>query len=109
MTSSNQSEQRCHYCRRKYMPTKRYIQKYCQSACRVAACNERKGRAHPKENRATRSRRLKDRGRTPSAVQHSEAAPNNREILAALVLLAERITGLEQQQRQVLELLERLT
>ena len=28
---------RCHYCQKKYVPTRRYVQKYCSSSCRVKA------------------------------------------------------------------------
>jgi hypothetical protein len=105
MSTSIIPQQACKYCRKPYTPTKRWGQKYCGSACRVAACNERAGRAHPKENAASKSRRRKALGRTPSAVITSEAAATNREILALLMELGQRMTAMEQQQQQLFDLL----
>ncbi|OUJ66919.1 DUF2256 domain-containing protein, partial [Hymenobacter crusticola] len=62
----------CTYCQQPYTPRRRWVQKYCSSACRVAASNERTGRAHPLESKKVRARRrAKGLGRTPSAVAAS--------------------------------------
>ena len=62
----------CAYCQHPYTPRRRWVQKYCGSACRVAASNERTGRAHPLESKKVRARRrAKGFGRTPSAVAAS--------------------------------------
>ena len=105
MSTPTIPQQACKYCRNSYTPTKRWGQKYCGSACRVAACNERAGRAHPKENAASKSRRRKALGRTPSAIVTPEAAVTNKEILALLTELSQRMMTMEQQQRQLFDLL----
>ena len=85
---------------------KRWVQKYCGSPCRVAACNARAGRAHPLESQsATKARRRKERGRTPTAVAAAHAGPATEEILAAIGELAGRMTAMEQLQQQLLALL----
>lgn len=82
------------------------MQKYCGSSCRVAACNQRAGRAHPLESQsATKARRRKERGRTPTAVATNQPAPTNEEVLAAIGQLAERMAAVEQLQQQLLALL----
>lgn len=106
MSLLDTSQIACEYCRRKFVPKKRWVQKYCGSPCRVAACNARAGRAHPLESQsATKARRRKERGRTPTAVAAAQASPATEEILAAIGELAGRMTALEQLQQQLLALL----
>lgn len=106
MSLLDNSQIACEYCRQKFVPKKRWVQKYCGSPCRVAACNQRAGRAHPLESQsATKARRRKERGRTPTAVAANQPAPANEEVLAAIGQLAERLTAMEQLQQQLLALL----
>lgn len=106
MSLFDNSEIACEYCRRKFVPKKRWVQKYCGSPCRVAACNQRAGRAHPLESQlAIKTRRRKERGRTPTAVAAHQSSSTNEEVIAAIGQLVERMTALEKQQRQLLNLL----
>lgn len=106
MSLLDTSQIACEYCRRKFVPKKRWVQKYCGSPCRVAACNQRAGRAHPLESQsAIKARRRKERGRTPTAVATAQASPATEEILAAIGQLAGRMTAMEQLQQQLLTLL----
>ncbi|QKG54938.1 hypothetical protein [Hymenobacter sp. BRD67] len=106
MSLLDNSQIACEYCRRKFVPKKRWVQKYCGSPCRVAACNQRAGRAHPLESQsATKARRRKERGRTPTAVVTNQLAPTNEAVLAAIGQLSERLTAMEQLQQQLLALL----
>ncbi|TVT36782.1 hypothetical protein FNT36_25035 [Hymenobacter setariae] len=106
MSLLDNSEIACEYCRRKFVPKKRWVQKYCGSPCRVAACNQRAGRAHPLESQsAIKIRRRKERGRTPTAVAANQSSSTNEEVIAAIGQLVERMTALEKQQRQLLNLL----
>lgn len=124
----------CAYCKQSYTPKRRWIQKYCSGACRVAACNQRTGRPHPLEPEKVRARRRarseKGIGRTPSAVAKgsggfqqqvlaaglgalgANAVTQTAEYLAITKSMADRINKLEvmvstlaQQQAQMLSTL----
>lgn len=106
MSLHDTSQIACEYCRRKFVPKKRWVQKYCGSPCRVAACNQRAGRAHPLESQsAGKARRRKERGRTPSAVADKPLVAGHEAILAALEQLTERVAAMEQGQQQLLAFL----
>lgn len=75
MANTSSHSELCAYCKKEFTPKRRWVQKYCGSACRVAASNERTGRPHPLEPEKVRARRRVGGkapvGRTPSAVEKS--------------------------------------